>query len=78
MYDSVPCLDAALPALEKLYHAWETRSKRKKYSLFTSGLDAAMGKIDDYYNKTATSHAYTFVMSKSRYFNMGWCLLMFI
>jgi hypothetical protein len=30
--------------------------------MFSDGLSAAMEKVEEYYDKTATSHAYTFVM----------------
>jgi hypothetical protein len=36
--------------------------KNPKFDLFSAGLEAAMERVEEYYNKTATSHAYTFVM----------------
>ena len=37
---------------------------RRKYAPFASGLCAGVAKVEEYYNKTAASHAYTFVMGK--------------
>jgi len=53
-----------LPAMEGLYNAWTTRAKKQKYAPFVEALNAAAAKIDEYYQKTATSHAYTFAMRK--------------
>ena len=64
LYESRPCLHTGIPALEALHTAWKNRSKNPKFNLFSDGLAAAMKKIEEYYEKTATSHAYTFVMRK--------------
>jgi len=50
--------------MEGLYNAWTTRAKKQKYAPFVEALNAAAAKIDEYYQKTATSHAYTFAMRK--------------
>jgi hypothetical protein len=63
-YESKPCLHTGIPALEALHTAWKNRLKNPKFELFSNGLTAAMEKIEEYYEKTATSHAYTFVMCK--------------
>lgn len=54
-----------IPALEELYSEWEFRSKQSKYANMAPALQAGMAKIDEYYNKTATSHAYSFAMGMS-------------
>jgi hypothetical protein len=35
-----------------------------KYSPLVDALEAALAKVEEYYDKTSTSHAYTFVMHK--------------
>ena len=35
-----------------------------KYEAFSHDLEMAMEKVEEYYNKTATSDAYTFVMGE--------------
>jgi len=50
--------------MEGLYNAWKNRASMQKYSAFAEALEAAYEKIDEYYQKTATSHAYTFAMRK--------------
>lgn len=61
-YDSTPTLHTGLPALEALHKAWSSRSSRAKYAPFQAALDAAVSKVEEYYDKTSTSYAYTFVM----------------
>lgn len=60
--DKGPSLHRALPALEKLHRAWSSRTTIAKYSDFREGLEAGAAKINDYYEKTAESDAYTFSM----------------
>ena len=60
--DGTPTLSTGLPALEALHNAWNSRSTRPKYIWFRAAIEAAASKIDEYYNKTSTSHAYTFFM----------------
>ena len=55
----------AIPALEALHRAWSSRSTKPKYAEFKDALDTAVEKIEEYYDKTADSDAYTFVMCKS-------------
>ncbi|KAF8957687.1 hypothetical protein BDZ97DRAFT_85576 [Flammula alnicola] len=64
-YDSKPCLHTGIPALEALHTAWKNRSKNAKFNMFSDALEAGMKKIEEYYEKTATTHAYTFVMHES-------------
>ena len=40
----------------------EESFKKFKFDMFSDGLDVAMEKVEEYYDKTAASHAYTFVM----------------
>jgi hypothetical protein len=55
-------LHLALPALEALHKAWSTRLTRAKYQDFVPALEAGLEKITEYYERTADSDAYTFVM----------------
>ena len=61
-YDSTPTLHTGLPALEALHK--KTKASTPKYSLFVDALEAALAKVEEYYDKTSTSHAYTFVICK--------------
>ena len=61
-YDNTPTLHTALPALEALHKAWSSQSTCSRFAPFTAALQAALAKIKTYYDKTATSHAYTFAM----------------
>lgn len=63
-YEGDSTLFSAIPTLEHLHTAWYSRAQRTKYAPFKEALTAAAEKIDEYYNKSATSHAYTFAMSK--------------
>ena len=58
----MPCLQSGIPALEALHTAWKNHSTNVKYELFSHGLDKAIEKVEEYYEKTGTSDAYTFVM----------------
>ncbi len=60
-----PTLHLAIPALEALHKAWSARISRDKYADFVDALSAATAKIEEYYNKTEQSPAYTFVMCES-------------
>ncbi|EDR00881.1 uncharacterized protein LACBIDRAFT_312828 [Laccaria bicolor S238N-H82] len=76
-YDDSPTLHSGIPALEALHKAWSSRAKRPKYQDFTEALAAAAEKIEEYYEKTSTSHAYTLVMlldpeKKMDYFKKHW------
>ena len=61
----MPCLQSGIPALEALHMAWKNHSTNVKYELFSHGLDKAIEKVEEYYEKTGTSDAYTFVMGES-------------
>jgi hypothetical protein len=56
-------LHLAIPALEALYRAWSARAARSKYEQFVPALDAALAKIDNYYEKTTETPAYIMAMS---------------
>ncbi|KAF8802830.1 hypothetical protein BYT27DRAFT_7076347 [Phlegmacium glaucopus] len=60
--EGIPTLQTGLPALEALHKAWSSQSTRSKYSHFLPAIEAAAAKIEQYYNKTSTSYAYTFIM----------------
>ena len=66
--DTIPTLHNALPALEALHQAWSSRIDRDKYSDFADALRAGTTKIQQYYELTANSHAYTMAMCKNSVF----------
>jgi len=51
-----------------LHKAWSSRAKRPKYQDFAEALNAAVEKIEEYYEKTSTSHMYTLVMCEYSFF----------
>jgi len=51
-----------------LHKAWSSQAKRPKYQDFAEALNAAAEKIEEYYEKTSTSHAYTLVMCEYSFF----------
>ncbi|KAF8232595.1 hypothetical protein L208DRAFT_1271336 [Tricholoma matsutake] len=55
-------LHLALPALEALHKAWTKRVTHSKYRDFVPMLEAGLAKIEEYYDHTADSDAYTFGM----------------
>ncbi|KAI5991213.1 ribonuclease H-like domain-containing protein [Pisolithus albus] len=57
-----PTLHAALPALEALHKAWSLRMDSVKYMDFTDALEAALRKVSEYYERTASSDAYIMAM----------------
>ncbi|KAG6894876.1 hypothetical protein C0992_004193 [Termitomyces sp. T32_za158] len=65
--EDAPTLYNGLPALEALYEAWSKRQSLAQYSEFLDALAAGILKIEEYYEKTAESHAYTFAMGKFLY-----------
>ncbi|KAJ7330883.1 hypothetical protein DFH08DRAFT_814973 [Mycena albidolilacea] len=44
-------LHLTIPALEKLHAQWKLASEEAKYSVFWPALEAAMEKVDEYYQK---------------------------
>ncbi|KIK21875.1 hypothetical protein PISMIDRAFT_76369, partial [Pisolithus microcarpus 441] len=57
-----PMLHTALPALEALHWAWSTHKSATQYSTFKSGLEAGLGKIEEYYERTSESDVYIIAM----------------
>jgi hypothetical protein len=55
-------LHLALPALEALHKAWSKRVGHEKYGDFIPALSAGLAKIEEYYDRTSDSNAYTFAM----------------
>ncbi|KAJ2923537.1 hypothetical protein H1R20_g13556, partial [Candolleomyces eurysporus] len=60
--ETEPSLYNGLPVLERLHKAWTSCSKKEKYKRYRPALEAGLAKIEDYYNKTSYSHAYTMAM----------------
>ena len=61
---AVPTLCSAVPALEKLYLTWEKQQEHHESPPFQDAIDAAMAKVNEYYNKTTESDAHIMVMSE--------------
>ena len=59
---SVPTLQNALPALEKLHLSWEKAAAKPRYSNFIPALNAGMDKITTYYERSADSDAHIMAM----------------
>ena len=57
-----PTLHNALPAIEKLYSAWEKASEKPRYAQFEPALKAAMEKLNEYYERTADTDAHVIAM----------------
>ena len=57
-----PTLHNALPAIEKMYSAWQKASEKPRYSIFKPALEATMAKLDEYYQRTAESDAHIIAM----------------
>jgi len=55
-------LHKALSAIEALYTAWEKASKKARYIPFQPALEAALEKLNEYYQKTAESDAHIIMM----------------
>lgn len=60
--ETEPVLFNGLLALERLHQAWSSRKDKAKYTNFKDALEDGLSKIEEYYDKTSTSHAYTMVM----------------
>ena len=60
--DQATTLHLALLALEALHKAWTKRADYSKYCNFVLALNAGLDKIEEYYDCTADSDAYTFTM----------------
>jgi hypothetical protein len=57
-----PTLFNAIPALETLHTAWAGKAEKFKYRSFKDALNAAMAKLNEYYEKTADSDAHILAM----------------
>ncbi len=57
-------LHLAIPALEALFKAWDSRRSREKYASFAEALSIGTAKIAEYYDKTGDSDAYIVSMCK--------------
>jgi len=57
-------LHNALPALEKLYAAWERALGKALYASFMPALDAGLAKVDEYYQCLAKSDAHLIAMGE--------------
>lgn len=62
-----PTLHNALPAIEKMYGAWEKASEKSRYAVFKPALEAGMAKLDEYYQRTAASDAHIITMGKHKF-----------
>ena len=70
---STPSLQNALPALERMYAAWEKSSSKPRYVCFIPALDAGMAKLDKYYQRSAASDAH--IMAMGNIFSFPSCIL---
>ena len=66
-----------LPAIKKLYGTWQKVSEKLRYSLFRPALQAAMTKLDEYYQRTAVSDAHIITMGTSyiQFVSFRWDIL---
>ncbi|PSR75311.1 hypothetical protein PHLCEN_2v9174 [Hermanssonia centrifuga] len=75
--DRVSTLHLAIPALEALFKAWDSRRSREKYASFAEALSIGTAKIAEYYDKTGDSDAYIVSMylhpeKKGSHFKKHW------
>lgn len=61
---SVPTLQLALPAIERLYTSWEKAAAKARYESFGPALSAGMAKLNTYYERSAASDAHIMAMGK--------------
>ena len=45
-----------------MYSAWQKASEKPRYDIFKPVLEAAMAKLDEYYQRTAESDAHIITM----------------
>lgn len=60
-----PTLHLAVPTFEALYRAWDVRTRRPKYSEFSTAIKIAMELLRKYYDRTADCSAYDMAACKS-------------
>ncbi|KAJ6593319.1 ribonuclease H-like domain-containing protein, partial [Mycena capillaripes] len=70
-------LHLAIPALEKLHAEWTSKSSKEKYSPFHEAIEAALSKVNEYYQKTGNSNSYVLAIvldprRKLAYFQKHW------
>ncbi|KAF7346742.1 putative AC transposase [Mycena sanguinolenta] len=70
-------LHLAIPALEKLHAEWTSKGSKEKYSPFHEAIEAALLKVNEYYQKTSNSNSYVLAMvldpqRKLAYFEKHW------
>ncbi|KAJ7627174.1 ribonuclease H-like domain-containing protein [Roridomyces roridus] len=70
-------LHLAIPALQKLHSKWTSKLSDDKYLPFKDAIEAALAKVDEYYQKTDNTHSYALAMvldprRKLAYFNKHW------
>ncbi|KAF9538851.1 hypothetical protein CPC08DRAFT_771063 [Agrocybe pediades] len=75
--DISPTLFNALPAIERMYAAWEKALAKEKYAQFAETLQAGMAKLDEYYQKTSEStiHVMAILLHRGQklfYFRKDW------
>ena len=72
-----PTLHNMLPVIKKLYGTWQKASEKPCYSLFKPALQAAMAKLDEYYQRTAISDAHIITMGTSyiQFMSFWWDIL---
>jgi hypothetical protein len=59
---NAPTMHNALPAIEALHSAWDSRSQKPRYKAFAPALNSATKKLDGYYQKTAESDSHIMAM----------------
>ncbi len=64
-----------LLAIETLYAGWSNTRKKERYKPFFPALDAAMAKLNEYYERTAASDAHIIAMSVCIYFPIFYILI---
>ncbi|KAJ7233361.1 hypothetical protein C8J57DRAFT_1532482 [Mycena rebaudengoi] len=70
-------LHLAIPALEKLHAEWTSKGPKEKYFPFHEAIEAALSKVEEYYQKTGNSNSYILAMvlylqRKRAYFEKHW------
>lgn len=69
---SVPTLQLALLAIERLYTSWEKVVAKAWYKSFGPALSAGMVKLNTYYQRSAASDAH--IMAMGKYYSLCICL----
>lgn len=70
---SIPTLQHALPALEKLFLSWEKAAAKARYASFVPALKAGMAKLCTYYERSAESDAHIMAMGEVFYHIFAFC-----